>query len=165
MASAQLNFLSSNVFQGVPAGKWIISNRSDKTKTNIVIDLGVPNYMITGLQIQTADRNFNRTVTVSSGDQSVTTEQTRQLTYDRIIAYDWESYMLNKDRITVDQFCWRYLTISILNEDSPPLQIQAIQVYGTAPTFSSPSWPHPVFCGTVTPKRPLLYTISDSSPI
>ena len=135
VASAQLNFLSSNIYQGEPLAVPIISNRSDKTNTVIVIDLGVPNYMITGLQIQTADRNFNRTVTVSSGDQSVTTEKARQLTYDRIFTYDWKSYMLNKDRIAVDQFCRRYLTISILNEDSPPLQIQAIQVYGTAPTF------------------------------
>lgn len=133
--AAQLTFLSSNVYAGQLLTAPIISNRSDKTSTQIVIDLGVANYMITDLQIQTSDRNFNRSVTISSSDQTAVSDQNRQRAFDRIIAYDWNNYLLNKDRVTVDQFCLRYLTISILNEDSPPLNISAIQVYGAAPMF------------------------------
>jgi hypothetical protein len=133
VTSAQLNFLSSNVYEGKLLTAPIISNRSDKTSTQIVIDLGVSNYMITDLQIQTSDRNFNRSVNISSSDQAATIDQSIPRSFDRIIAYDWNNYLLNKDHVTVDQFCRRYLIISIVNEDSPPLNIQAIQVYGTAP--------------------------------
>jgi hypothetical protein len=135
VTSAQLMFLSSNVYEGKLLTAPIISNRSDKTSTQIVIDLGVSNYMITDLQIQTSDRNFNRSVNISSSDQAATIDQSIPRSFDRIIAYEWNNYLLNKDRVTVDQFCQRYLTISIVNEDSPPLYIQAIQVYGTAPIF------------------------------
>jgi hypothetical protein len=135
VTSAQLMFLSSNVYEGKLLTAPIISNRSDKNSTQIIIDLGVPNYMITDLQIKTTDRNFNRSVNISSSDQAAITDQNSQRAFDRIIAYDWNNYLLNKDRVTVDQFCRRYLIISIVNEDSPPLDIQAIQVYGTAPIF------------------------------
>ncbi|PKM77798.1 MAG: hypothetical protein CVU90_05875 [Firmicutes bacterium HGW-Firmicutes-15] len=135
VTSAQLKFLSSNVYAGNLLAAPIISNRSDKTTTKIVIDLGVPNFMITDLQIQTSDGNFNRAINIGSSDQDSITGQESQRVYDRIIAYDWNNYLLNKDRVTVDQFCRRYLIISILNEDSPPLDIQAIHVYGAAPAF------------------------------
>jgi len=133
--SAQLKFLSSNIYKGKLLPASIISNRSDKTSTQIIVDLGAPNYMITDLQIQTTDRNFNRTVLISSSDQSVATGQESQRVDDKIIAYDFNNYLLNKDHITINQFCHRYMIISILNEDSTPLDIQAIQVYGAAPTF------------------------------
>ena len=133
--SANLKFLSSNIYQGGPLTASIVSNRSDKTSTTITIDLEVPNYMITAVQIQTPDRNFNRSVRISSSDQTATTGQEVQQAFDRIIAYDWNNYQLNKDQVVVDQFCRRYLIISILNEDSPPLDIKAIQVYGDNPYF------------------------------
>jgi hypothetical protein len=135
VTSAQVKFLSSNVYEGKPLTAPIIANRSDNTTTQIIIDLGVPNYMITALQIPTSDRNFNRTVNISSSAQPQATGKENQLANDRIIAYDWNNYQLNKDQITVNQFCRRYLIISIVNEDSPPLDIQSIQVYGAVPAF------------------------------
>jgi len=135
VTSAQLKFLSSNIYEGKLLTAPILSTRSDNIATQIVVDLGVPNYMITDLQIQTSDRNFNRPVNIFSSDQAVTTGQTGEAASDRIIAYAWNNYQLNKDRVKVGQFCQRYLIISIINEDSPPLNIQSIQVYGAAPTI------------------------------
>ncbi len=133
--SAQLRFLSSNIYAGKPLPVSVISNRSNPKTTEVVVDLGLPNYIITGVQIQSADKNFDRNIIVSSSSQSVFTQAESPRVSGRIMAYDFNNYRLNQDSIAVEQFCRRYLMISILNEDSPPLAIQAIKVYGAAPAF------------------------------
>lgn len=133
--SASLRFLSSNIYEGKPLSASIISNHSNQNTTELVVDLGVPNYMITSLQIQSLNRNYNRNIMVSSNDKAEFTGEKRTQVSGRIMAYDFNNYVLNQDSLSVEQFCRRYLLISIQNEDSPPLDIQAIQVYGASPIF------------------------------
>lgn len=135
VAAIQLKFLPENIYSGTLINAPIISRRSDKTTTNLVLDLGVPNYIISEVQIETSDRNFDRAVKLGSSNHADFDSQESQLKFDRIFAYDWNNYLVNNNAIAVDQFCQRYLTISILNEDSPPLNIDAIKIYGNTPTL------------------------------
>ncbi|MEN6348947.1 MAG: hypothetical protein ABFD08_06060, partial [Syntrophomonas sp.] len=62
VASAQVKFLPADLYEGNLITSKIISNRSDKTSTSIILDLGVPNYMVAAIKFETPDRNFVRRV-------------------------------------------------------------------------------------------------------
>jgi|GEM_PF-1493453 hypothetical protein len=132
--SAQVLFLP-NLYEGKQLPVSVVSNHSNQNTTEIVVDLGIPNYMITRLEIQSSDRNYDRSITVYSSDKAKVTEEKSLRVSGRIMAYDFNNYALNEDSVTVEQFCGRYLLLLIQNGDSPPLDIQAVNVYGAAPAF------------------------------
>jgi len=133
VSSAQLLFLAGNIYVGQALPAQVLSERTDRNTTTLVVDLGVPNYMVTEVEIRAADRNFDRNITITNGAKAEVSGQEEPLATERIIAYDWNNYNLTKDRVNVYNFSKRYLIISILNQDSPALDIQGISVYGAAP--------------------------------
>jgi len=133
VSSAQLLFLAGNIYVGQALPAAVLSERTDRTTTTLVVDLGVPNYMVTEVEIRASDRNFDRNITITTGAKVEVNGQEEHLAAERIIAYDWNNYNLTKDRVNVYHFSQRYLIISILNQDSPALDIQGISVYGATP--------------------------------
>lgn len=133
--SATLKFLPSNIYNGELINTKILSQRSDKESTKLVVDLGVPNYIINTIQIKTADRNYNRNVLCYTSKQATVTGGEMMLDSESILAYQWNDYQSVKDSIEINQFGQRYLVLSIYNGSSPPLKINDIKVYGSQPVL------------------------------
>ncbi|NMC28321.1 MAG: hypothetical protein GYA42_09290 [Syntrophomonadaceae bacterium] len=133
VSSAQLLFLAGNIYVGQALPAAVLTQRTDRTTTTLVVDLGVPNYMVTEVEIRASDRNYDRNITITTSAKAEVKGQEELLASERIIAYDWNNYNLAKDRVNVYHFSRRYLIISILNQDSPALDIKGISVYGAAP--------------------------------
>ncbi len=133
--SAQVKFLPTNIYEGKLLDAKVISQRSDKETTKIVLDLGVPNYIITGIQIPTPDRNFNRRVVCSTTNNSSRNTDEVFIKSDSIMDYEWKDYRSVKDSIEINQFARRYLVLSIFNGNSPVLNINDIQVYACTPAL------------------------------
>lgn len=135
VASASLKFLPSNIYNGELIKSKILSNRSDKENTRLLVDLGVPNYIVNRVQIQTPDRNFNRNVFCYTSKDAANIGEEMMLDSESILAYKWNDYQSVKDSIEINQFARRYLLISIYNGSSPPLRISDIKVYGSQPVL------------------------------
>ncbi len=135
VASASLKFLPSNIYNGELIKSKILSNRSDKENTRLLVDLGVPNYIVNRVQIQTPDRNFNRNVFCYTSKDATNIGEEMMLDSESILAYKWNEYQSVKDSIEINQFARRYLLISIYNGSSPPLKISDIKVYGSQPVL------------------------------
>jgi hypothetical protein len=134
--SAQVKFLPTNIYESKLLDTKIISQRADKETTLITLDLGVPNYIITGIQIKTSDRNFNRRVNcfTTDNDSSLNAGEVL-LKSEQILDYEWKNYYSVKDSMEINKFARRYLVLSILNGNSPVLNISDIKVYGCAPVL------------------------------
>lgn len=133
--SAQVTFLPTNIYSGRMLTAQVISQRSDKERTKIILDLGVPNYFITSIQIPTSDRNFNRHVDCSTTNDYDRNDEQNFLESERILDYHWNNYRSVKDSIEINQFAGRYLVISIFNGNSPVLNLNKCKVYGCAPAL------------------------------
>lgn len=135
LVSALVKYLPTNIYEGKLLSAKVISKRSDKSRTNIVLDLGAPNYIISSVQLKTSDRNFNRLVEcITTNNYKLVTEETI-LKSERILDYEWQDYRSVKDSIDINQFAMRYLVLSIFNGDSPALNLDDIKVYGCAPAL------------------------------
>lgn len=133
--SAQVKFLPTNIYEGKLLAAKVTSQRSDKETTKIILDLGVPNYIITGIKIPTPDRNFNRRVDCSTTNKINLNAEEGFLKSERILDYEWKNYRSVKDSIEINQFAKRYLVLSIFNGNSPVLNLNNIKVYGCAPAL------------------------------
>lgn len=133
--SAQVKFLPTNIYEGKLLTAKLISKRSDKERTRIILDLGVPNYIISSVQIPTSDQNFNRGVDCSTTNNYKIDTGEAFIKSERILDYEWQDYHSVKDSIEINQFAMRYLVLSIFNGDSPALNLKDIKVYGCAPAL------------------------------
>jgi len=133
LLAARIYFIPASLYEGRLIPSKVVSARSDRSVTNIVIDLHTPNYFVKRVIIKTTDRNYERSVSVSSDDQTNKSNQTLMLNTDPIFDYQWQNYSSTRNYIEVNQYVRRYLLLSIENGNSAPLKITGIQVSASPP--------------------------------
>lgn len=98
--------------------------------TVLTIDLAVKGYYIDHLTLETSGRNYNRAVaTWHSNDGSTWSG----LADGRIYHYQWSDYTALENTLSLRQVCARYIKLIIHNQDSPPLDIKEITLWGEVP--------------------------------
>jgi hypothetical protein len=111
----------------------LVSNRTDQktNKTDLVIDLGAGGYQVSEIGLQVSGKNFQRNVEYSDSSDGTNWER---IGSDRIYQYQWPDYETLKNRLTLNRgFGPRYIKLTIDNQDSPPLDVQKITVWGVPP--------------------------------
>lgn len=132
VTGAVVNFASNSEYTSAVLPSTIISNRGDyKTKfTDIIVDLGVPNYIVNDIRLEIQDNNYERAVYCYTGkDLSEWSVIAKQDIYN----YQWQGYQAERNELEVHFVSNRYLKLSINNQDSPELSISQISIYGSAP--------------------------------
>lgn len=110
----------------------LTTNRTDpKTnKTELLLDLGAKGYQVGYIDLQVNGSNFNRLIAYyDSNDGS----NWNQLGSDRIYQYKWSDYEALKNRLTLNRSEGRYVRLVIDNQDSPPLDVKSVTVWGDSP--------------------------------
>lgn len=132
LTNTQVYFMPVSLYQAkvIPVN---LSQRSDRTRTNIVVDLQVPNFFINRVTIETPDRNYDRMLFVESDSQTSKTNRTLTMNTDNIFDYQWQNYASTRDYIEINQYARRYLLLSIDNGNSAPLKITGIKVTASPP--------------------------------
>ncbi|NLW91078.1 MAG: discoidin domain-containing protein [Syntrophomonadaceae bacterium] len=133
LTDAIVYFMPISLYQGESIPVKILSQRSDRTRTNLVVDLQVPNYFIDRVTIETPDRNYSRVVYVDSDNATSKSNQPLTLNTDTIFDYKWQDYSSARDYVEIGQYARRFLFISIENGSSAPLKINAIKVSASPP--------------------------------
>lgn len=110
----------------------LLTNRTDpKTnRTELLIDLGTKGYQIKQIDLQVSGGNYNRLINYYDGND---TNNWRQLGQDRIYHYRWPDYEASKNTLFINRSGGRYLKLVIDNQDSPPLNIEGVAVWGDYP--------------------------------
>jgi len=111
-----------------PASILDISRDADQRTTSVEIDLGTPGLPTYRLAISTPDANFYREVTL----QSSTDRENWATIMPRanIYAYDTPKFVGSSLSITYPEATNRYLRLVIHDEDSPPLTVQEVNLWG-----------------------------------
>lgn len=133
LSNAIVYFMPISLYKGQPIPVKILSQRSDRTRTNLIVDLQVPNYFIDRITIETPDRNYSRVVYIDSDNRPSKSNNPLTLNTDAIFDYKWQDYSATRDFIEINQYSRRYLFISIENENSAPLKISQIKVSASTP--------------------------------
>jgi len=131
--AVRVYFMPVSLYKGLVIPTKILSKRSDRNITNIVLDLKVPNYFINRVTIQTPDRNYERVVDIASDTQTSKSNQTLRLSTETIFDYQWQGYSSTRDYIEINQYARRYLFLSINNVNSTPLKITGLEVTASTP--------------------------------
>ncbi|MDD4169736.1 MAG: DUF3999 family protein [Desulfotomaculaceae bacterium] len=110
----------------------LLTNRTDPqtNQTELLIDLGTKGYQIMQLDLQVRGGNYNRLINYYDGND---TNNWRQLGQDRIHHYRWPDYEASKNTLFINRSGSRYLKLVIDNQDSPPLNIEGVAVWGDHP--------------------------------
>lgn len=133
LSSYRVYFVPASLYEGKVIPAKILSQRSDRTKTNIILDLKAPNYFVNRVVIKTPDRNFDRQVQVTSDSRMSSSNRQLFLNTERIFSYQWQNYSSVKGYIDINQYGRRYLFLAIENGNSPPLNINDIKVIASPP--------------------------------
>ena len=104
-------------------------SRGEKGRTTLVeLDLGTPGLPSCRLNVQVAEVNFHRDATLETSKDR---EKWRTVkTSGSIYAYDTPKFVGSDLTISYPEVTTRYLRLTIHDEDSPPLTIQDVVVWG-----------------------------------
>jgi hypothetical protein len=130
IASATIFYVQETPAQEIPwpASILNIENDAGERTTNVEVDLGTPGLPSHRLAISIPDVNFYREVTVqASTDRKQWSTILRRA---EIYAFDTPKFTGKSLGITYPETTSRYLRLSIHNEDSPPLNVQEVNVWG-----------------------------------
>ncbi|WP_054694241.1 DUF3999 family protein [Syntrophomonas palmitatica] len=133
--SAMVHYVPAGIYKGEIIETSLVSKRSDRKYTHIVLDLKAPNYFITRVEIKTSNRNFDRNVECFTTAEITDNEQKQMFISNRIWDHQWQGYNASKTGIELQQYAQRYLMLDIYNGSSPPLKISDIKVYGDTPVL------------------------------
>jgi len=127
----------------------------DQGTTLVEIDLGTPGVPSYRMAIQVPEVNFHRGTTL----QASTDRETWRTILSRsdIYAYDTPKFVGSSLAITYPETASRYLRLIIYDEDSPPLSIQGVDVWGLwhRLVFSAdPQHSYQLYYGNIEAKRP-----------
>lgn len=116
-----------------PVSNMHISRDAARRTTLVEVDLGTPRLPSYRLAISAPDVNFHREVTL---DTSTDQEKWRTiLPGASIYAYDTPKFVGKSLTITYPETTSRYLRLIIHDEDSPPLSVQDVKVWGLQRRF------------------------------
>lgn len=117
-------------FPELPA--TLVSNRTDQktNQTDLVIDLGAKSYQVSEIGLQVNGKNFQRNVEYADSSDGSNWNQAGS---DRIYQYQWPDYENLRNRLKVNRSFSRYIKLTIDNQDSPPLDVQKVTVWGVPP--------------------------------
>lgn len=105
-----------------------VSRDAGQRTTSVEIDLGTPELPTYRLAISTPDVNFYREVTLQSSTDRENWANVMQRA--NIYAYDTPKFVGRSLVITYPETTTRYLRLVIHDEDSPPLTVQEVNVWG-----------------------------------
>jgi hypothetical protein len=123
--------------------------------TNVQVDLGTPGIPSYHLSLNIPDTNFYREVTVQTS-----TDREQWSTIMRgaeIYAFDTPKFVGKSLDITYPEATSRYLRLVIHDEDSPPLTIQGVNVWGLRRRLvftADPQQSYQLYYGNAEAKRP-----------
>jgi hypothetical protein len=130
ITGATIFFVKETPAQEIPWPSSIlnISRDTGQRTTNVEVDLGTQGLPSYRLAISVPDFNFYREVTLQAGTnrESWTTLMRRA----EIYAYDTPKFVGKSLVITYPETTARYLRLVIHDEDSPPLTIEEVNVWG-----------------------------------
>lgn len=106
-----------------------LTRKEDKSKkeTTIIMDLGYNNVPVISIEIETDDTNFNRSVTVSGGNDL---KNLNYLGEDIIYNYSLENVNVGSTQLFFSEAPCRYIELIISNQDNQPLNIKKISAFG-----------------------------------
>lgn len=114
-----------------PATIIDVSRDTDKRTSLVQIDLGSPGIPTYRLNLKITDVNFHRGVTLeASADRE--TWRTILSRYE-IYAYDTPKFVGGNSVLSYPETTFRYLRLTVYDEDNPPLNIQGVTVWGLQP--------------------------------
>jgi len=132
-----------------------ISRDADQRTTNVEIDLSTPGLPSYRLAINVPDVNFYREVTLqSSSDRENWTTVVRGA---EIYAFDTPKFVGKSLAITYTETTSRYLRLVIHDEDSPPLTVQEVNVWGLQRRLvfvADPQQSYKLYYGNAEAQRP-----------
>jgi hypothetical protein len=130
IVGATISFVKETQAREVPWSSSIlnVSRDTDQRTTNVEIDLGTPGLPSHRLTISVPDVNFYREVSLESSiDRENWSTIIRRA---EIYAFDTPKFVDKSLTITYPETTSRYLRLVIHDEDSPPLTVQEVNVWG-----------------------------------
>ena len=132
-----------------------VSRDAGQRATNVEVDLGTPGLPSHRLTISVPDVNFYREVTLeTSTDRENWSAIMRRA---EIYAFDTPEFVGESLTITYPETTSRYLRLVIHDEDSPPLTVQEVNVWGSwrrLVFFADPQQSYKLYYGNVEARRP-----------
>ena len=137
-----------------PSAIVATSQDVDRRATLVEVDLGTPGLPTHRLTVEVPDVNFYRDVTLeASADRKEWRDRSRGFIY----AYDTPKFVENSLTVTYPETTSRYLRLLIHNEDSPPLDIQGVDVWGLQRSLvftADPKQSYTLYYGSLEARRP-----------
>lgn len=138
-----------------PASILGVSRDTSQGTTLVEVDLGTPGVPSHRLAVEIPEVNFHREVSLqASGDREV---WRTILSRSDIYAYDTPKFVGSNLVITYPETASRYLRLIIHDEDSPPLSIQSVDVWGLRHRLvfsANPQHSYQLYYGNVEARRP-----------
>ena len=157
IADATVFFVKETMAHEIPWPASIVgtSRDTDRGTTLVEVDFGTPGVPSYRLAVEVPEVNFHREVTLqTSADREV---WSTILSQSEIYAYDTPKFVGKSLVITYPETTSRYLRLIIHDEDSPPLSIQGIDVWGLRRrlVFSAdPQYSYQLYYGNAEARRP-----------
>ncbi len=157
ITGATVFFVKETPAREIPWQAFIldISRDSSQRTTNVEVDLGTPGIPSYRLSIDVPDTNFYREVTLETS-----TDRRQWRTIMRraeIYAFDTPKFVGRSLSITYPETTSRYLRLVIHDEDSPPLTVQGVNVWGLRQRLvfaAEPQQSYRLYYGNVRAKKP-----------
>jgi len=138
-----------------PSSILNISRDAGQHTTNVEIDLGTPGLPSYRLTISVPDVNFYREVTLEASTDRE--NWNRILRRANIYAFDTPKFVGKNLVITYPETTARYLRLIIHDEDSPPLTVQEVNVWGLRHRLvfaADPQQSYKLYYGNTDARRP-----------
>ena len=157
VSGATLFFIKETPAQEVSWPVSIVgtSRNTDRRTTLVELDLGSPGLPSHRVQIRVSEVNFYREVTIeeSADRKEWSTVQSRAGIY----AYDTPRFVGSNLAVGYREATSRYVRLVIHDEDSPPLHIQGVDVWGYRRSLlytADPEQSYELYYGNVDARRP-----------
>ena len=138
-----------------PATILDVSRDASQRTTMVQIDLGSPGVPSYRLSVNIPEVNFHRAVSLeASADREI---WRNILSRSEVYAYDTPKFVGSSSGITYPETSLRYLRLIIYDEDSPPLTVKRVDVWGLQPRLvfsANPEHSYQLYYGNTEARRP-----------
>lgn len=108
-----------------------ILERTEQEKySDLVLALSTKGYAVHQILLEVNGRNYQREVEVYTSNDK---EDWQLIGAGRIYDHQWQAYQATDNTLEVGQILGRYIKLHIVDQDSPPLDVQNLQVLGELP--------------------------------
>jgi len=132
------------------------SHDTDRGTTLVDVDLGTPGVPSYRLAVKIPEVNFYRQISLQASTERASWETI--LSRSEIYAYDTPKFVGSNLVIIYPEITSRYLRLTIHDEDSPPLNIQGIEVWGLHRRLvfsAAPQHSYQLYYGNMAAQRPV----------